>query len=76
MLEGIERLAHDDTHGRSCTNLAPGYLEAGEMKYLRIGQHYVIYTEADADIDILDILHGAQNLPALLERLTAANDEH
>ena len=42
-----------------------------ELRFVRVGQHYVVFYEEDGLVVIVDFLHGRSNLPRHLAALTS-----
>lgn len=74
LLQAVQKLARGEGRGRSCAAMAPQHPGAAGMYYLRAGQHYLIYWVIGDEIEVLDFVHSARDLPALLAELSAAND--
>lgn len=69
LLERVKALGQGALQGKNCAALAPDALGADRLRFVQVGAHYLIYSEGEQALTILDIVHGAQNLPAILHRL-------
>jgi plasmid stabilization system protein ParE len=56
--------------GRSCEALLAGRSGAKGLFYFREGGHFIIYRETDDLIVVIDFIHGARDLEAILIDLT------
>ena len=53
----------------SCSRLVPNNNQATSLRYTLIGRHYIIYRETADELQIVEFVHGARDLPSLLENL-------
>lgn len=57
--------------GRSCSALVPGVIGADDLRYSLVGRHHVIYREIGDELQIVDFIHGARNVEAVLSDIRA-----
>lgn len=69
LLERVIALGQGALAGKDCSALAPDTPNAEKLRYTRAGAQYLIYLEDEQTYTILDVVHGAQNLPAIHDRL-------
>ena len=55
--------------GRACDLLVQGLTEATDLRYIREGGHFIIYRETDDQIHVIDFVHGARDIEAILREL-------
>jgi plasmid stabilization system protein ParE len=66
----LDALARGESpKGRSCALLAPGVVARDDLLYIKEGGHYIIYRESDDLIAVIDFMHGARDLAAILREL-------
>ncbi len=58
-------IAEGAVHSRSCRDFVDGTLP-GDLRFTRVGQHFIVYLETAEEIAILDVLHARSDLPAKL----------
>lgn len=58
-------IAEGAVHSRSCRDLVDDTLP-GDLRFTRVGQHFMVFLEAPEEITILDFLHARSDLPAKL----------
>lgn len=75
LFAGIEALAAGVQRGRSCEALLPSNKPVSGLLYVRINRHFVIFREVAGEIEILDLIHSARNLPAVIELLGGDTDQ-
>lgn len=49
-----------EVHSRSCAVLVEG---AGDLHYVRAGEHFLVYLDRPEEVIIVDILHSRSDLP-------------
>ena len=59
-------IAEGRAHSRDCSALAP---EGRGLRYVRAGEHVLVYAEREDDIVIVEVLHSRSDLPARLAKL-------
>jgi plasmid stabilization system protein ParE len=66
LLSRCEAIAEGRAHSRDCSALAP---EGRGLRYVRAGEHFLVYAEREDDIVIVEALHSRSDLPARLAKL-------
>jgi plasmid stabilization system protein ParE len=61
-----EALARGDLTGQDCSVLAG---EGSELRFIRAGRHFVVYTVLGEEVVVLDVIHGRADLPRRLKAL-------
>lgn len=67
LLDRCEAIAEGQAHSRDCSALAP---EGRGLRYVRAGEHFLIYLEREDDIVIVEVLHSRSDLPTRLAKLS------
>lgn len=75
LTDGVEELQRGTLTGRDCRLLAPGGGVGDDLRYVRIGAHYLIFLESADEIGVVDLVHGSRDLEAILKELSDARDE-
>lgn len=57
-----------DAHSRSCAQLVE---DAANLRFIRAGEHFVVFLDQPEDVIIVDILHGRSDLPRHIAALAA-----
>ena len=71
LIARLSSLAEDELpHGRPCNILVAEKRDVGDLEYYRQGRHYIIYRNSYEGIFVLDFIHGARNLEAILDELS------
>ena len=60
LLARCDDLVNGRVHSRSCAVLVDG---AHDLRYIRAGEHFVVYVESNLTVTIIDILHSRCDLP-------------
>lgn len=71
LIERCRSVADGRAHSRSCAVLVEG---AEDLRYLRAGEHFLVFLDRTEEIIIVDILHSRSDLPRHIARLTAIQD--
>jgi plasmid stabilization system protein ParE len=66
LIARCEALARGDLAGQDCSVLAG---EGRGLRFIRAGQHFVVYTELGEEVVVLDVIHGRADLPRRLRAL-------
>ena len=53
-------------HSRDCSALAP---EGRGLRYVRVGEHFLVYAEREDDIVVVEVLHSRSDLAVRLAKL-------
>ncbi len=71
LLARVKRLACGEApEGRSCALLVSERTNAGDLRYVRAGRHFVIFVERRDELIVLDFVHGSRDLDAILSSLS------
>jgi toxin ParE1/3/4 len=62
--------ANEPPHGRSCNDLLTGQRDVVDLEYYREGRHHIIYRNTFDETLVLDFVHGARDLKAILDELS------
>lgn len=65
LIEGCQALADGTLPSRDCRRLVAAALKE-DLRYARIGQHYVVFLGAQDPMVVADFLHVSMNIPARL----------
>ncbi len=63
-------LARGEVSSRSCAILADG---ADDLRYVRAGEHFLVFLDRPDMVVIVDILHSRSDLPRHIAALAALN---
>ena len=66
LLSRCDAIAEGRAHSRDCSTLAP---EGRGLRYVRAGEHFLVYAEREDDIVIVEVLHSRSDLPTRLAKL-------
>ena len=66
LLSRYDAIAEGRAHSRDCSALAP---EGRGLRYVRAGEHFLVYAEREDDIVIVEVLHSRSDLPFRLAKL-------
>lgn len=67
LLSRCEALVNGQTHSRSCSILIEG---AADLRYLRAGEHFLMFLDRTDEVIVVDILHSRSDLPRHIAALT------
>lgn len=68
LIERCRSIAKGSVHSRSCAVLVEG---AEDLRYLKTGEHFLVFLDRPEEVIIVDVLHSRSNLPRHIARLTA-----
>lgn len=68
LLSRCEVIVNGQAHSRRCSILVD---EAADLKYLRAGEHFLVFLDLPDEVIIVDILHSRSDLPRQIAALTA-----
>jgi len=68
LLSRCEAIVRGQAHSRSCSILVD---EAADLRYLRAGEHFLVFLDRPEEVIIVDILHSRSDLPRHISALTA-----
>ena len=66
LLSRCNAVAEGTAQSRDCSALAP---EGRGLRYVRAGEHFLVYAEREEDIVIVEVLHSRSDLLARLAKL-------
>ncbi|MEO1606998.1 MAG: type II toxin-antitoxin system RelE/ParE family toxin [Pseudomonadota bacterium] len=72
LLARCEAIAGGEAHSRSCSVLLDA---AQHLKYLRAGEHFLVFVERPEEVIIVDVLHSRSDLPRHIAALTTRRGE-
>ena len=62
VLERCEAVAEGHASSHSCRELVVGKVPE-DYRFVRAGQHYVVFVETDTEVLVLDFIHSRMDLP-------------
>ena len=68
LLDRCQAILNGQAHSRSCAVLAD---DAEDLRFIRAGEHFLVFLDRPDEIIIVDILHSRSNLPRLVTALVA-----
>lgn len=68
LLSRCEAIVSGQAHSRSCSILVD---DAVDLRYLRAGEHFLVFLDRPEEVIIVDILHSRSDLPRHIAALTA-----
>tara|TARA_R100000935_G_C2784822_1_gene143307 strand:- start:142 stop:477 length:336 start_codon:yes stop_codon:yes gene_type:complete len=68
LLARCEAIVNGQAHSRSCAILVD---DAEDLRYLRAGEHFLVFLDQPDEVIIVDILHSRSDLPRHIAALTA-----
>lgn len=72
LLSRCEGILSGQAHSRSCAVLVD---EAVDLRFVRAGEHFLIFLDKPDEVIIVDILHSRSDLPRHVIALTALKNE-
>ncbi len=72
LLSRCEAIVNGQAHSRSCSILVD---DAADLRYLRAGEHFLVFLDSPEEVVIVDILHSRSDLPRHIAALTALKGE-
>ena len=73
LIARCEALVTGQALSRSCAVLVEG---AHDLRYLRAGEHFLVFLEKPDEVIIVDILHSRSDLPRHIAALTVLRDQN
>jgi toxin ParE1/3/4 len=67
LLDRCAAVADERAAGRDCSSISP---TAAGLRYVRAGQHFLLFEEENGALRFVDIVHARADLPTRLARLT------
>lgn len=72
LLSRFEGLLNGQAHSRSCAVLVN---DAADLRFVRAGEHFLVFLERPDEIIIVDILHSRSDMPRHVAGLIAVKNE-
>tara|TARA_B100001146_G_C16118460_1_gene406883 strand:- start:309 stop:644 length:336 start_codon:yes stop_codon:yes gene_type:complete len=72
LLDRCEAILNGQAHSRSCAALVD---DAADLRFIRAGEHFVVFLEQPDELVIVDVLHSRSDLPSHVAALTALKNE-
>ncbi|MEZ0468328.1 type II toxin-antitoxin system RelE/ParE family toxin [Phaeobacter sp. SYSU ZJ3003] len=67
LLSRCEAIVNGQAHSRSCSILVA---DAEDLRYLRAGEHFLVFLDRPEEVIIVDVLHSRCDLPRHIAALT------
>lgn len=67
LLSRCDAIVSGRAHSRSCSILVD---DAEDLRYLRAGEHFLVFLDRPEEVIIVDILHSGSDLPRHIAALT------
>ncbi|MFC3632133.1 type II toxin-antitoxin system RelE/ParE family toxin [Paracoccus angustae] len=71
LLDRCQAILNRQAHSRSCAILVD---DADDLRFVRAGEHFVVFLDHPDEVIIVDILHSRSNLPRHVAALKALKD--
>lgn len=71
LLDRCQAILNGQAHSRSCAVLVDN---ADDLRFVRAGEHFLVYLDNPNEVIIVDILHSRSNLTRHVAALTALKD--
>ncbi len=72
LLNRCESILNGQAYSRSCAVLVD---EADDLRFVRAGEHFLVFLDQPDEVIIVDILHSRSNLPRHMAALMALKNE-
>lgn len=72
LLNRVEAILSDQAHSRSCAVLVD---EADDLRFVRAGEHFLVFLDQPDEVVIVDVLHSRCDLPRHVAALMALKNE-
>ncbi|MDO6732675.1 type II toxin-antitoxin system RelE/ParE family toxin [Marinovum sp. 2_MG-2023] len=72
LLIRCEGILNGQAHSRSCAVLVD---EADDLRFVRAGEHFLVFLDQPDEVVIVDILHSRSDLPRHVVALTALKSD-
>jgi plasmid stabilization system protein ParE len=72
LLSRCEAIVNGQAQSRSCSILVG---DAADLRYLRAGEHFLVFLDRPNEVIIVDILHSRSDLPRHIAALSALRGE-
>lgn len=71
LLDRCDAILSGRAHSRSCSILVD---DAADLRFVRAGEHFVVFLDRPDEVIIVDIVHSRSDLPRHVAALTALTD--
>ncbi len=71
LLSRCEAIVTGEAHSRNCSILVD---DAEDLRYLRAGEHFLVFLDQPEEVIIVDILHSRSDLSRHIAALSALRD--
>lgn len=68
LLSRCEAILSGSAHSRSCAALVD---DAADLRYVRAGEHFLVFLDGPEEVIIVEILHSRSDLPRHIAALSA-----
>ncbi len=72
LLSRCDAILNGQAHSRSCAVLVD---DADDLRFVRAGEHFLVYLDRPDEVVIVDMLHSRSDLPRHVAALTALRHE-
>ncbi len=72
LLNRCEGILSGQAHSRSCAVLVD---EANDLKFVRAGEHFLVFLDQPDEVVIVDVVHSRSDLPRHVAALMALKNE-
>ena len=72
LLNRCTEILNGQVHSRSCAILVD---DADDLRFVRAGEHFLVFLDQPDEVVIVDILHSRSDLPRLLAAVKALKNE-
>jgi toxin ParE1/3/4 len=72
LLERCEAILNGQAHSRSCAILVE---DAEDLRFVRAGEHFLVFLDRPHEVIVVDILHSRSDLPRHIAALAALKTE-
>ncbi len=72
LLNRCEAILSGQAHSRSCAVLVD---EADDLRFVRAGEHFLVFLDQPDEVVIVDVLHSRSDLPRHVAALLALKNE-
>lgn len=72
LLERCDAIVSGQAYSRSCSILVD---DAADLRYLRAGEHFLVFLDRPDEVIIVDILHSRSDLPRHIAALSALRSD-
>jgi toxin ParE1/3/4 len=72
LLNRCESILNGQAHSRSCATLVD---DVEDLRFIRAGEHFLVFLDRSEEVIIVDILHSRSDLPRHVTSLLALKSE-